>query len=37
LRHAIVAESDGVRGAEIVNEIGGQAIIANNEPGRKGP
>jgi len=35
LRHAIVTENNGVRGAQIVNEIGDQAIIANNEPETK--
>jgi hypothetical protein len=33
LRHAIVTENNGVRGAQILNEIGDRAIIANNEPG----
>ncbi len=32
LQHAIITENNGVRGAQIVNEIGDQAIIANNEP-----
>ncbi|MCX6928570.1 MAG: glycosyl hydrolase family 28-related protein [Verrucomicrobia bacterium] len=37
LRHAIVTENNGVRGVEIQNQIGDQAIVANNEPGGKGP
>ena len=37
LRHAIVTENNGVRGLEILNEIGDKAVIANNEPGEKGP
>ena len=37
LRHAIVTENNGVRGAEILNEIGDQAVIANNEPAGNGP
>ena len=37
LRHAIVSENNGVRGVGILNEIGDQAVIANNEPERKGP
>ena len=37
LKHAIVSEDNGVRGVEILNEIGDQAVIANNEPERKGP
>jgi hypothetical protein len=32
LRHAIITENNGVRGLEILNEIGEHAIIANNEP-----
>lgn len=35
LKHAIVCENNGVNGVEIVNEIGDDAIIANNEPYRK--
>jgi hypothetical protein len=37
LKHAIVTENNGVRGVEILNEIGEQAAIANNEPVGKGP
>lgn len=37
LKHAIVTENNGVRGVKINNEIGQQAIIANNEPPRQGP
>jgi hypothetical protein len=37
LRHAIVTENNGVRGMEILNEIGDKAIVANNEPGEKRP
>ena len=37
LRHAIVTESNDVRGVEIQNNIGDQAVIANNEPTPKGP
>ena len=33
LKHDIAGENDGLRGVEIVNEIGDQAVIANNEPG----
>jgi hypothetical protein len=36
LRHAIVTENNGVRGVEILNEIGDRAVTANNEPERKG-
>ena len=32
LQHAIVTENNGVRGVEILNQIGDEAIIANNEP-----
>jgi hypothetical protein len=32
LRHAIISENNGVNGVEISNEIGDQAILANNEP-----
>ncbi|HTX34377.1 MAG TPA: glycosyl hydrolase family 28-related protein [Bryobacteraceae bacterium] len=32
LTHAIIAENNGPKGVSIVNEIGEQAIIANNEP-----
>jgi len=35
LQHAIITENNGVRGAQIVNEIGDQAVIANNEPEAK--
>ena len=35
LQHAIVTENNGVRGAQIINEIGDQAVIANNEPEQK--
>jgi hypothetical protein len=31
LRHAIITENNGVRGAEILNEIGDQAIVSLNE------
>lgn len=37
LQHAIVTENNGVRGVEILNEIGERAVIANNEPEGKGP
>ena len=36
LKHAIIAENNGVRGVEILNEIGDQAVVANNEPEGKG-
>jgi len=32
LKHAIVSENNGVRGVEILNEIGDLAILSNNEP-----
>jgi len=32
LQHAIVAENNGVKGVKVVNEIGGKAIVVNNEP-----
>lgn len=32
LQHAIVTENNGVGGVRIENEIGGKAVIANNEP-----
>jgi hypothetical protein len=32
LQHAIITENNGVRGAQIINEVGDKAIIANNEP-----
>jgi hypothetical protein len=32
VEHAIVTENNGAHGVEIVNEIGGRAVIANNEP-----
>jgi hypothetical protein len=32
LRHAIISENNGVKGVEIVNEIGDRAILSNNEP-----
>jgi hypothetical protein len=32
LKHAIVSENNGVRGVEIVNEIGPNVILSNNEP-----
>jgi hypothetical protein len=35
LQSAIVTENNGVRGAQIINEIGDLAIIANNEPEQK--
>ncbi|MBI3852865.1 MAG: hypothetical protein HY298_21630 [Verrucomicrobia bacterium] len=31
LQHAIISENNGVKGVEILNEIGEQAILANNE------
>ncbi len=34
LSHAIVTENNGVKGVSITNEIGDQAVIANNEPAR---
>jgi hypothetical protein len=34
LKHAIISENNGANGVNIVNEIGDQAIIANNEPFR---
>ena len=34
LRHAIITENNGVRGVEILNEFGDEAVIANNEPHR---
>ena len=36
LKHAIITENNGVRGVEILNELGGEAAIANNEPQRDG-
>ncbi len=33
VRHAIITENNGTDGVTILNEIGGDAIIANNEPG----
>jgi hypothetical protein len=35
LEHAIITENNGVRGAQIINEIGERAVIANNEPEQK--
>jgi hypothetical protein len=35
LKHAIVSENNGVRGVEIANEIGGDAIMTANEPVRE--
>jgi hypothetical protein len=32
LKHAIITGNNGVRGVEILNEIGERAIIAENEP-----
>jgi hypothetical protein len=32
--HAIVAENNGADGVRIVNEIGDQAVLANNEPAK---
>jgi hypothetical protein len=32
LQHAIITENNGVRGLEILNEIGERAALANNEP-----
>jgi hypothetical protein len=32
LKHAIISENNGPNGVSIVNEIGDQAIIVNNEP-----
>lgn len=32
LTHAIISENNGPKGVSIVNQIGSQAIIANNEP-----
>ena len=32
LQHAIITENNGVRGVEILSEIGEKAVIANNEP-----
>jgi hypothetical protein len=37
LKHAIITENNGVRGVEIQNDIGDQAVIANNEPTPKEP
>jgi hypothetical protein len=37
LQHAIITENNGVRGVDIANQIGEQAIIANNEPVRDQP
>ena len=37
LWHAIITENNGVRGVEIQNEIGDQAVVANNEPAGNGP
>jgi len=35
LEHAIITENNGVRGVEILNQIGDKAVITNNEPERK--
>jgi hypothetical protein len=35
LQHAIITENNGMRGAQILNEIGERAVIANNEPESK--
>ena len=35
LQHAIITENNGARGVEILNEMGEQAVISNNEPERK--
>lgn len=35
LQHAIITENNGVRGVEILNEIGDKAILSNNEPAPK--
>jgi hypothetical protein len=35
LQHAIVTENNGVRGVEILNQIGDNAILSNNEPAPK--
>jgi hypothetical protein len=35
LKHAIITENNGVRGVEILNEIGDQAIIDDNEPAER--
>jgi len=32
LAHAIITENNGLRGVEILNEIGDRAVLANNEP-----
>ena len=32
LQHAIITENNGVRGLDILNEVGDRAVIANNEP-----
>lgn len=32
LRHAIIAENNGVRGVQVLNDIGAQAVLSNNEP-----
>jgi hypothetical protein len=32
LKHAIVYENNAVNGLDVVNEVGAQAIIANNQP-----
>ena len=37
LKDAIVNEDVGVSGVKIPNQFGGQAIVADNEPERKGP
>jgi len=34
VKHAIISENNGVNGVNIVNGIGDQAIIVNNEPHR---
>ena len=36
MKDSIVTENYDVRGVEILNEIGDQAVIANNEPARAG-
>jgi len=35
LQHAIITENNGVRGVEILNEIGDRAMVSNNEPESK--
>ena len=37
MKDAIVTENNGVRGVEILNDIGDQAVVAYKEPAGNGP